>query len=158
MNDEEKFCLKIRLIVGLCTAKDIQYWAEATLLKDVHNEFALNLCFMESADKIQKYFIEINPQLLKIDTGKIALSVLEEYVQKKLPHNLDHQYEYHLDNLVFLSEYLHEFSDKLHEGNLYTHIIIYDDQIQLVSNTTAQHIYRELYKFLLKWLQNVHTI
>ena len=111
MNDEEKFRLKLKLIVELCTAKEIQDWAEATLVKDVHNELALNLCFIKSTDKIQKYFIEINPQLLTIDTEKIALSVLEEYVQNKLPQNLDYQYQYHLDHLIFLYEYLHEFSE-----------------------------------------------
>ncbi|WP_179998277.1 hypothetical protein [Acinetobacter sp. YH12239] len=158
MHDEEKFRLKLKLIVELCTAKEIQDWAEATLLKDVHNEFALNLCFMESADKIEKYFIEINPHLLTIDTEKIALSVLEDYVQKKLPHKLNHQYKYHLHNLIFLSEYLHELNDKLKVGSLYSYIIIYDEEIHLVSNTSAQHIYRELYKFLVKWVQNAHII
>jgi hypothetical protein len=67
MNDEEKFRLKLRLILGLCTAKNIQDWAETTLLKDTHNEFTLNLCFMKATDKIEKYFIEINSQLLNIN-------------------------------------------------------------------------------------------
>ncbi|MCL6234094.1 hypothetical protein M5F03_02740 [Acinetobacter sp. ANC 5579] len=159
MNDEEKFPLKLKLIVELCTAKDIQDWTEATISKDIHNEFALNFCFMESADKIEKYFIELNPQLLNINTENIAFSILEEYIQKKLPITFDHQYEYHLHNLIFLSEYLHEVGNYIQEGSLYSHIIIYDDLIQCKTNDESiQRIYLELCTFLNRWVISASNI
>ncbi|KAB0624726.1 hypothetical protein F7P75_12110 [Acinetobacter gandensis] len=158
MNDEEKFRLKLRLIVGLCTAKDIQDWAEATILKDIHNEFALNLCFMESTDKISKYFYDINPQLLNIDIDKISLTVFDEYLLKKLPEKINDQYEYHINNLIFLSEYLNDLRDDLQRASLYSHIIIYDDEINyLIQNQASvqtQNTYMQLYDFLRKWIKS----
>ena len=159
MNDDEKFCIKLKLIVGLCTTQDIQEWAEQTILKSTHNDFALSLCFMDSEDKIYKYFNDLNPQLLNIDTGKSALSVLKAYLQKKLPQKLDAHYEHHIHNLIFLSEYLYEVDDYIQEGSLYTHIIIYDDLIQCeTNNESIQHIYLELCTFLNRWVISASNI
>lgn len=163
MNDDEKFCLKLKLIVGLCTTQDIQEWAEQTILKNIHNEFALNLCFMESADKIEKYFIELNPQLLNINIEKIAFSILEEYVQKKLPITFDHQYKYHIHNLIFLSEYLFDISNNIHEASLYGHIIAYDDEITYLTQKetipkNVQRTYLDLYHYLKIWIERASKI
>ncbi|WP_228289830.1 hypothetical protein [Acinetobacter pittii] len=74
MSDEEKFQLKLELILNLKSAKDIQNWAIDKLDKNPADLLALDICFFSKEEEVLDYFNNIS----------IAETTTEPTLKKKI--------------------------------------------------------------------------
>jgi len=56
MSEDIKFCLGLKLNVGLITPKEIQTWADKKILEGKKDPFVLDICFLGSETEVKDYF------------------------------------------------------------------------------------------------------
>ncbi len=161
MNFKDKFYFKLRLDLGLMTIKEIQDWANDKILIDHNHQVALDICFLKDNIDIQNYVehlvLNSENKHVREDKQLVALQVLKEYFENKLPKVLDNQLDFHVSNLRYIVQYLNDVGNESGENNLDSYIIGYDDQIALaclgLAGMSPQEAYDFLYYYLDDWIK-----
>ena len=84
MNDAEKFQFKLKLILNLKSAKDIQNWAIDRLDKNPADLLALDICFFSKDEEVLDYFNNISISQTNLEPTlrkKILYDVLKKWLE-----------------------------------------------------------------------------
>lgn len=153
MSDEEKFQLKLELILNLKSAKDIQNWAIDKLDKNPADLLALDICFFSKEEEVLDYFNNISiaetttePTLKK----KILYKVLKKY--SEITPSMGCSIEV-ISNLFVI---LLKISRYAEDEYLYDFINYYDDELYLalegISKLEPEEIWPTFLNDLKNWL------
>ncbi|CAI3926087.1 unnamed protein product [Commensalibacter communis] len=154
---EDLFAFKLQLKVGLTTFKEVQDWADQKILQNNNDAIILDICFIKSHYELQDYLDHLFKYDVDVDKEKVALVILKQYFNEKVPKQLDSQLRYHVSILRFLADYLDEINLPENEASLISRIIAYEDEIILseigdVLSISVEEIYAEFYQYLQNWL------
>ncbi|CAI3922676.1 hypothetical protein [Commensalibacter communis] len=154
---EDLFAFKLQLKVGLTTFKEVQDWADQKILQNNNDVIILDICFIKSHYELQDYLDHLFKYDVDVDKEKVALVILKQYFNEKVPKQLDSQLHYHVSILRFLVDYLDEINLPENEASLISRIIAYEDEIILseigdVLSISVEEIYAEFYQYLQNWL------
>jgi hydroxyethylthiazole kinase-like sugar kinase family protein len=84
MSENIKFCLGLKLNIGLITPKEIQAWADKKILEGKNDPFVLDICFLGSEAEVKDYFNKLIRTDLDIQNEQlISINILKEYISKK---------------------------------------------------------------------------
>ena len=152
MNDDEVFCLKIQLMVGLIQPKQVQRCLNKRFLKNYNDQLLLEMSFIQGELDLEKFIYNlINNSLNK---EEIALKVFKKYFYKIMPKALDENLDKHILNLQFIANYLFDLNESLS-----SYITAFDDQITEAYagniGMSPEEAYRDLYKYLKNWLTGI---
>ena len=157
MNDDEIFCLKIQLIVGLIAPKEIQKCLNIRFLKNYTDSLLLEMSFLHGESELEKFIYNLIDNSLNRE--QIALKVFKKYFYKRMPKALDENLDNHILNLKFIADYLFDFNELRNEPSLSGYITAFDDQITeaYLGNIgmRPEEAYFELYKYLRNWIESI---
>ncbi|WP_262462990.1 hypothetical protein [Acinetobacter pittii] len=151
MSNDTKFCLGLKLNVGLITSKEIQIWADKKILEDKNDPFVLDICFLESETEVKDYFNNLTRADLDIHNKRlISINVLKEYISKKKPSNLDSDLDQYINDIELICWHIHDSA-------LTSLLHIYGDQINLayqgVLTISVQKAFDEFSEHVNEWLE-----
>ncbi|WP_349929897.1 hypothetical protein ABJ384_15065 (plasmid) [Acinetobacter sp. A1-4-2] len=157
MNDDEIFCLKIQLRVGLIQPKQIQRCLNKRFLKNYTDQLLLEMSFIRRELDLKKFIYNLVDNSLNRE--QIALKIFKKYFYKKMPRELDENLDIHIENLKFIADYLVNFNELRNEPFLSSYITAFDDQITEASfgniGMWPKEAYSELYRYLQNWIQSI---
>ena len=152
MNDDEIFCLKIQLMVGLIQPKQIQRCLNKRFLKNYTDKLLLEMSFIQGERDLEKFIYSLIDNSLNKEA--IALKVFKKYFYTIMPKLLDENLDKHISNLQFIANYLFDLNESLS-----SYITAFDDQITEAYagniGISPEEAYRDLYKYLKIWLSGI---
>ncbi|MDV7435862.1 hypothetical protein R4447_04705 [Acinetobacter baumannii] len=156
MSDDTKFCLGLKLNIGLITPKEIQVWADKKILEDKNDPFVLDICFLGSEAEVKDYFNKLIRADLDVQNKKlISINVLKEYISTKKPSDLDSDLEQYIIDIELICWHIHDSA-------LISLLHIYGDQINLayqgVLTISVQQAFDDFSKYINEWLENQFNI
>lgn len=155
MNDDEVFCLKIQLMVGLIQPKQVQRCLNKRFLKNYTDQLLLEISFIQGERDLEKFIYNLIDKSLNREA--IAFKLFKKYFYKVMPKSLDENLDKHISNLQFIANYLFDLDESLS-----SYITAFDDQITEAYagniGMSPEEAYRELYRYLKNWLAGIVMI
>ena len=151
MSEDIKFCLGLKLNVGLITPKEIQTWADKKILEGKKDPFVLDICFLGSETEVKDYFNKLIRTDLYIKNEQlISINILKEYISKKKISNLDTDLDQYINDIELICWHINDSA-------LTSLLYIYTDQINLayqgVLTISVKKAFDEFSKNINEWLE-----